>query len=335
MFLVPYRVDVPMKRVPFANWAIIGSIVVVSFMWFAELERLTLSDLVSREKFFVRMILTDWSPVGLFGHVFLHGGFFHLIGNMLTLWVFGNAVCAKIGNVAYLFAFFSLGLAAAAGHLIADGGAAIGASGAAAGVVGLYVVLYPLNDISCAYFFWIFYFIRAGTFSVAGFWIVLLRLAFDLFGLVTGAAGVGYVAHLSGFAAGFAAMALLVKASAVKMDPGEQSLFYMFGMEPSGKRPTKSRIVRPSAVAHDAPQPFVPPPPLDYPAPPPQESRPATHPANRPSEPPAALPQQAPEKALRLKCACGNRLQVPAVHAGKVGQCPSCGKKFRIPAPPG
>jgi hypothetical protein len=52
-------------------------------------------------------ILNGWKLKGLFGHIWLHGGILHLLGNMLFLWIFGNAVCAKIGNIRYLLIYYS------------------------------------------------------------------------------------------------------------------------------------------------------------------------------------------------------------------------------------
>src|SRR5690606_4238592 len=100
------------------------------------------------------LVLYGWGLSGMFGHVFLHGGLLHLFGNMLFLWAFGNAVCAKVGNFRYAALFFVLAFASAAVHNLFDGHPAIGASGAINGVVGLFLVYFPRNDIRC--FWWFF-----------------------------------------------------------------------------------------------------------------------------------------------------------------------------------
>lgn len=99
-------------------------------------------------------IADGYNIKGLFGHLWLHGGYIHLLGNLLFLWIFGNAVCAKIGNLVYFPIYITLGILAGIGHQVFQGGASIGASGAIMGVVGMYLVFFPANDITC-YFIWI------------------------------------------------------------------------------------------------------------------------------------------------------------------------------------
>ena len=211
---IPYKVDVPMKRWPLANIAIIGMTVA---MFLGLLNTVIQKyDLPPPES----MILDGWDLPGMFGHIVLHADWMHLLGNMIFLWVFGNAVCAKIGNICYPALYVGLGLCAAAAHNYFDGGLALGASGAVNGVVGLYLVLYPLNSVSCIYFV----FRRPGTFSIPDFWIILLWLAFDILGVAMGDQGVGYWAHLGGFGAGFVIGILLLSLGLIEMEPTERSL---------------------------------------------------------------------------------------------------------------
>ncbi|MEM7626591.1 MAG: rhomboid family intramembrane serine protease [Planctomycetota bacterium] len=166
------------------------------------------------------LILDGWNPVGLVGHMFLHAGIVHLLGNMLFLWVFGNAVCAKVGNGVYPLLFLGLGLSAAFMHNVMDGSTAIGASGAINGVIGFYLILYPLNNISCYFIFGL----HPVEFSVSSVWMILFWLAFDVWGVVTGASGVAYWAHLGGFAAGAGLAAFLVSRGVIEMTGSERSL---------------------------------------------------------------------------------------------------------------
>lgn len=209
--LIPYQVDVPMSRWPVMNFALIGVISLFSLMVMFGGNGASVGEL----------ILDGWSPTGMFGHMLLHAGLIHLLGNMLFLWVFGNAVCAKITNVAYLPLFIFFGLVAASSHLVLDGAPAIGASGAINGVVGMYLILYPLNNVSCI---WMFGF-HGNTVSFSGMWLILLWLIFDLWGASTGGGGVAYWAHLGGFVAGAGiAVALLTTGMVVPTD-SERSLF--------------------------------------------------------------------------------------------------------------
>jgi len=202
MLFIPYRADVAITRWPIANFVLLALIVLC---FGAQLS--APAGIAALEPF----ILTDWSASGLIGHIFLHGGVMHLVGNMIFLWVFGNAVCGKVGNVAYPFVFLGLGVFAGAMHLLFKGGAAVGASGAINGVVGMFLVWFPLNTISMLYFVWLLFIIRVGTFELSSYWLILLWLAFDILGASLDLPSVAYWAHLGGFAAGFCLAALLTK----------------------------------------------------------------------------------------------------------------------------
>jgi membrane associated rhomboid family serine protease len=232
MFLiVPYHVDVPMRRRPWMNWVLIGiTIIVYPFCVFGRGftplgEALTLGG-------------TSW--VGFVGHVLVHAGILHLLGNMLFLWVFGNAVCSKVGNLAYPFIYFGLGTVAGLASYVIDPRPAVGASGAINGVVGMFVVWYLLNEVSCWYGYWFFGAANAGTFQVSSFWMILLWIAFDVLGLIWSGGNIGYVAHVAGFAAGFGLAVLLLSVGLVKMDTGERSLLQLIsGTEENGSTPRR------------------------------------------------------------------------------------------------
>ena len=210
MLLVPYGVDVTMYRWPVANFALIGVVTAVSFAAFGAQPGEGL-DLLT---------LRGMGLAGLFGHVLLHGGVMHLLGNMLFLWSFGNAVCAKMGNWTFAGLFFLLGALAGTFHNLFDGAPAIGASGAINGVVGLFLVYFPRNDVQL---FWTIFF-RWGTFSLSAVWMILLWVAFDIWGAASGGGGVAYWAHLGGFASGVAIGIASLKQGWVKMTKTECSL---------------------------------------------------------------------------------------------------------------
>jgi hypothetical protein len=161
---------------------------------------------------------------------------------MLFLWVFGNAVCAKVGNLIYLGIYFGLGLAAGTVSYLIDPRPAVGASGAINGIVGMFVVWYLLNEISCWYAYWFFGAADAGSVSVSSFWLVLFWLVFDIWGAIRGEGNVGYIAHLAGFVVGFAGAILLLVLRVVEMEPGERSLLQiMSGDEKPRPKATKRR----------------------------------------------------------------------------------------------
>ena len=136
--------------------------------------------------------------------MFLHGGWLHLLGNMLYLWLFGRGVESAMGAPRYLVFYLLSGIAAALAQAAADPGAEvplIGASGAIAGTLGAYLVLYPRGNV--VVFVWIFIFVRLVTVPA----VILLGLWF-LMQLVSGLAaapgegGVAFWAHVGGFVLG-------------------------------------------------------------------------------------------------------------------------------------
>jgi len=138
--------------------------------------------------------------------MFMHGGWMHIIGNMLYLWVFGDNIEDALGHGRYLAFYLVCGLAAAGAQILVDPSSrvpSIGASGAVAGVLGAYLLLYPQHRINSLIF--LGYFVRMvqlPAMLVLGFWIVLqLFTGLASFGVET---GVAYWAHIGGFAAGMA-----------------------------------------------------------------------------------------------------------------------------------
>ena len=194
MMLIPYKMETTFTRIPYANAALI---VVTSLIFFVAPLMLSHEDI---EQF----VLRDWNLAGLIGCNFLHGGFFHLLGNMLFLWIFGNAVCSAVGNGAYAFLYIFLGMFSGAVHLMADGQPAIGASGAINGIVGMTLVLFPRNKLYCWYWFFIpvLWLWKSGTFAVKTYWMILAWLVFDIFGSIGEPDGVAHWMHIGGLAGG-------------------------------------------------------------------------------------------------------------------------------------
>lgn len=136
--------------------------------------------------------------------MFLHGGIMHIAGNMLFLWIFGDNVEDAMGHIPFLIFYLVAGFGADAVHILSDPSSPIptvGASGAIAGVMGAYLLLYPKAEVDIILFFVII--IR--RFTVAA-WIVLGGwMALQIFGGVGSSAtggGVAYWAHVGGFVVG-------------------------------------------------------------------------------------------------------------------------------------
>jgi len=146
--------------------------------------------------------------------MFLHSGWLHLLGNMLFLWIFGNNIEDRFGKIRYLIFYLACGYAAAYGFAdtsTLSTGPLVGASGAIAGVLGAYLVLYPRARVWSLVPFLLFLPLRIPAWFVLGLWFVL-QWAYSAGYASTGAGSVAYPAHLIGFALG-AVVGLLVRAA--------------------------------------------------------------------------------------------------------------------------
>lgn len=150
--------------------------------------------------------LPFWST--LLTSMFLHGGWMHLGGNMLYLWIFGDNLEKVMGNARFLLFYLVCGIAAAIAHIVFSGGSTVptvGASGAISGILGGYMVLFPRNRVRVL--------TRGGIMAVPaivvlGFWIVIQLISgFGSIASTAETGGVAYLAHVGGFLAGL----LLVK----------------------------------------------------------------------------------------------------------------------------
>ncbi len=149
----------------------------------------------------------DKSPfLSVLTAMFLHGGWLHLLGNLLFLYVFGNNVEDRLGRLRYLGFYLLCGYAATYGFSLADSGSdapLVGASGAIAGVLGAYLVLFPRARIWSLLTFFFFLPVRLPAWLVLGSWFVLQYLYTRGAGL-TESTGVAYLAHVIGFVVGAA-----------------------------------------------------------------------------------------------------------------------------------
>jgi membrane associated rhomboid family serine protease len=148
----------------------------------------------------------------LFTSMFLHGGWMHLGGNMLYLWIFGDNLEKVMGHVRFLLFYLACGIAAGLAHIAFSGASnvpTVGASGAISGVLGGYLLLFPRNRVRVL--------MRGGVvalpaITVLGFWI-LIQLVNGIGALAvtseTSGGGVAYMAHVGGFIAGLVLVKLL------------------------------------------------------------------------------------------------------------------------------
>ncbi len=158
----------------------------------------------------------SWDTATLVTSQFLHGGWLHLLGNMLYLWIFGNNVEDRLGRAGFLLFYLAGGVLAGLAQVAVDPGSpspAIGASGAIAATLGAYLIFFPGARVTSLVFLGFFYqLIRIPAAIVLGFWFVLQLVdGFASLG-VAQAGGIAFFAHIGGFIVG-ALVAWLVGAA--------------------------------------------------------------------------------------------------------------------------
>ncbi len=145
---------------------------------------------------------TPVSPyLTLLSSIFLHGGIFHLGGNMLYLWIFGNNVEGALGHARFLFFYFLCGVIATLAHVISDPESTIpmvGASGAIAGILGGYLAAFPKARILVLMFYFV---LRVPALIVLGGWFVI-----QLLNVSSDTSDVAWFAHIAGFIVGYVLM---------------------------------------------------------------------------------------------------------------------------------
>lgn len=166
-------------------------------------------------------IVPAWTTI--FTSMFLHGGWMHLLGNMLFLWIFGNNVEDAMGHGRFTVFYLLCGTAAVFAQALPDSSSEIpmiGASGAISGVLGAYLLLYPHARVLVAIpLGFIIQTVRLPAAWVLGFWFVLqiLNTAFS-----SGEGGVAWGAHIGGFVAGMALIPLFLRKGARLFNPARQ-----------------------------------------------------------------------------------------------------------------
>jgi len=223
----PCNVDVPMERWPIANWLLIAVTSCISI--------LTMIGAIPTGNWMLIGPGEYFTVGGLFGSLVSHAGIFHLAGNMLFLFVFGNAVNAKIGHLQYLFCYFLIGIIEGLLWVFLGGGPALGASGAIMGILGMFIIFYPRNNVTV--FFWIWY--ASDTFEISAYFVIVAYFLFDLWGTMTdgGDGGVAYLAHILGSVTGFGLGTILALSGMVRSDHNEQNIFEAIGLR---KHPSRS-----------------------------------------------------------------------------------------------
>jgi len=209
--MIPLHDDNPTELTPFVTVATIAACVLV-FLWQLSLgptqQLATLAfGVIPAVLFDIRQLPTELAVIpaelSVLTSMFLHGGWGHLLGNMLYLWIFGNNVEDAMGHVRFVLFYVLCGVAAVFAQALPSPESTIpmiGASGAISGVLGAYLLLYPHARVLVVIpLGFIFHTVRLKAGWVLGFWFVL-QLINSLF--AGEGPGVAWYAHLGGFVAG-------------------------------------------------------------------------------------------------------------------------------------
>lgn len=226
--MLPIRDLNPTRRFPILMFALIAINVIV-FLWELTLTERELFiqflDIAVVPEMFSRAPFAPESLLDVLRSTFLHGGWGHILGNMLYLYLFGDNIEDRLGKVLFLALYFISGYAAAAAQTLVDpnsGVPMIGASGAIAGVLGSYLVLFPtvrVRGIIPLGFIPIF--TELPAFIVLGLWFVLqLFTGVASIGAPIAEGGVAFFAHIGGFVAG--ALLTLIYIALMPQPPVEQ-----------------------------------------------------------------------------------------------------------------
>ncbi|MEM1213511.1 MAG: rhomboid family intramembrane serine protease [Planctomycetota bacterium] len=222
--LFPIHSDRRLRSTPWVNYTLIGANVLI-FLFTERAINAFSQGIMEGESFealrsslfIVNFYLyPDSGLINLWQFVtyqFLHNDIWHLGGNMIFLFVFGNHVEDRLGKVAYLCFYLAGGVLAGLTHVLTSEAPVLGASGAVAGVSGAYLAWFPLSNITLAFFF-VF-----GSFEVSGMVLILFYIGMDLFLNFTGVVNIAYEAHLGGYFYGFALGLLLLRSRLLPREP--------------------------------------------------------------------------------------------------------------------
>jgi membrane associated rhomboid family serine protease len=216
--VIPFKDDNPTQTFPFVT---IGLIVIncLIFIW----EVVSPVDITKAAYFYGaiphNLISFETSQpihpvISIFTSMFLHGGFFHIAGNMLYLWIFGNNIEDSLGHFRFLIFYLFSGIIAAYSHAITESQSMIpmiGASGAVSGIVGAYLLLFPHARVHTLVILGFFVqVVRIPAIFVIGFWIIIQLINGILSKGLLNQGGVAWFAHIGGFLAGILTIKLWV-----------------------------------------------------------------------------------------------------------------------------
>jgi len=208
--LLPIRTSIRPRRTPYANYALIFANVVIFLLTFWPHTEAGTGAVEILRPWAQHFQLMSSRPYlwQFITYAFLHGGYMHIFGNMFFLYIFGNNVNDKLGNISYISFYLAGAVFSGVGHTVihsAAGVPTLGASGAVAAVTGAYLVLFPQTLITVLY--WFFF---IGTLEVPALYFIGLKLIIIDNVIVRYTPQVAYDAHLAGYAFGVVAIVAML-----------------------------------------------------------------------------------------------------------------------------
>jgi membrane associated rhomboid family serine protease len=211
--MIPLRDTIPSYRFPIVTVGVIGVNVLVFLMEInlspAALEHFFQTWGIVPLRFTHPRFQSAGNYLTLLSSMFMHGGWMHIIGNMWSLWIFGDNVEDRMGRSAFLLFYLLSGLAAGAIHVVTNSASTVptvGASGAIAGVMGAYLLLFPHSTVMALVPVFVFlHVVEVPAVLFLGFWFLLQLFSgtLSLAAAGTQAGGVAWWAHIGGFVVGF------------------------------------------------------------------------------------------------------------------------------------
>lgn len=201
--MIPIKDDNPRTSIPFIT---ISLIVVNLIVFIYEINLGPQFGVFIREYGAIPTYIVQGQKLGtLFTSMFLHAGFFHLGGNMLYLWIFGDNVENYLGHFRFIYFYLICGLIAAMSHILLGGLSdvpMVGASGAISGILGGYIVKYPRARVLVIIpIIWFLEIRKIPALFVLGFWFII-QIFSGISSIGIGGGGVAFWAHVGGFIAG-------------------------------------------------------------------------------------------------------------------------------------
>jgi membrane associated rhomboid family serine protease len=222
--MIPLRDVIPSRTTPYITVTII---VLNALAWLFELS--LPQEVLNNFLTIYGVVPAYFSPPTLITSMFLHGSWSHVIGNMWYLWIFGDNVEDRVGHGRFIVFYLLCGIGAALGQIAVDPNSTlptIGASGAIAGVMGAYFVLYPRSRV-LTLIPWIFLqIVELPAITLLGFWFLMQLFSAGTIAMTStssGSGGVAFAAHVVGFVVGIGAVFVLRKR---ELEPWDGANYY-------------------------------------------------------------------------------------------------------------